>query len=143
MDDSSSPEKSSLEETSRNPALGIAALAIALHRKSNNVSSLRTMDTSTPSSSSSVVSSSSSSSSNNLATAHANHPFFHYYGLLIHQQNMLQDLVRTGAYHDAIMRNASDFEGKVCRIFQRTPSPTAGTLVSFDIRHVDRSVSSP
>jgi histone-arginine methyltransferase CARM1 len=31
----------------------------------------------------------------------------------VHQQNMLQDLVRTGAYHSAIMANASDFRGKV------------------------------
>ncbi len=30
------------------------------------------------------------------------HPFFHYYGLLPHQQNMLQDAVRTGTYKNAI-----------------------------------------
>lgn len=39
------------------------------------------------------------------------HPFFHYYGMLVHQQNMLQDYVRTGAYHTAVMHNASDFLG--------------------------------
>lgn len=26
------------------------------------------------------------------------HPFLHYYGMLAHQQNMLQDAVRTGTY---------------------------------------------
>ncbi len=31
------------------------------------------------------------------------HPFFHYYGLLPHQQNMLQDAVRTGTYQQAIV----------------------------------------
>lgn len=31
------------------------------------------------------------------------HPFFHYYGLLPHQQNMLQDAVRTGTYQRAIV----------------------------------------
>lgn len=44
---------------------------------------------------------------------HANHPFFRYYGMLSHQQNMLQDHIRTKAYHDAIVGNPSDFEGKV------------------------------
>lgn len=43
---------------------------------------------------------------------HASHPFFSYYGLLVHQQNMLQDLVRTGAYQSAILSNPSDFAGK-------------------------------
>jgi 2-polyprenyl-3-methyl-5-hydroxy-6-metoxy-1,4-benzoquinol methylase len=44
---------------------------------------------------------------------HANHPFFKYYGMLSHQQNMLQDHIRTTAYHDAIVGNPSDFAGKV------------------------------
>lgn len=44
--------------------------------------------------------------------AHNNHPFFSYYGLLVHQQNMMQDTVRTGAYHTAIVSNAADFAGK-------------------------------
>ncbi len=44
---------------------------------------------------------------------HQNHPFFSYYGLMIHQQNMMADLVRTGAYHDAIVKNAADFKDKV------------------------------
>jgi histone-arginine methyltransferase CARM1 len=39
--------------------------------------------------------------------------FSQYYGMLSHQQNMLQDLVRTGTYEKAILANASDFEGKV------------------------------
>ena len=36
-----------------------------------------------------------------------------YYASLIHQQNMLQDTVRTAAYHDAIVQNAVDFHDKV------------------------------
>ena len=38
---------------------------------------------------------------------------FHYYGMLQHQQNMLQDYVRTATYYTAIMENQSDFAGKV------------------------------
>lgn len=44
---------------------------------------------------------------------HLRHPFFHYYGMLVHQQNMLQDTVRTGTYHDAIMKNTVDFQDKI------------------------------
>lgn len=40
-------------------------------------------------------------------------PFSQYYGMLLHQQNMLQDQVRTSAYERAVLRNASDFKGKV------------------------------
>ncbi|KAJ3683723.1 hypothetical protein LUZ60_013950 [Juncus effusus] len=39
--------------------------------------------------------------------------YFHYYGQLLHQQNMLQDFVRTGTYYAAVIENRSDFEGKV------------------------------
>ncbi|XP_010442359.1 PREDICTED: probable histone-arginine methyltransferase 1.4 [Camelina sativa] len=39
--------------------------------------------------------------------------YFHYYGQLLHQQNMLQDYVRTGTYHAAVMENRSDFAGRV------------------------------
>ncbi|CAA0408574.1 putative methyltransferase [Arabidopsis thaliana] len=39
--------------------------------------------------------------------------YFHYYGQLLHQQNMLQDYVRTGTYHAAVMENRSDFSGRV------------------------------
>lgn len=39
--------------------------------------------------------------------------YFHYYGMLQHQQNMLQDVTRTGTYHAAITENRADFEGKV------------------------------
>jgi tRNA A58 N-methylase Trm61 len=39
--------------------------------------------------------------------------YFHYYGMLQHQQNMMQDATRTGTYFWAIMSNLSDFEGKV------------------------------
>ena len=46
-------------------------------------------------------------------TTHENHPFFHYYGLLVHQQNMLQDPIRTGTYHKAITINTRDFKDKV------------------------------
>ncbi|WIA08179.1 hypothetical protein OEZ85_007633 [Tetradesmus obliquus] len=38
--------------------------------------------------------------------------YFHYYGMLMHQQNMLQDMTRTGTYHAAITENRADFEGK-------------------------------
>ncbi|ESW26278.1 hypothetical protein PHAVU_003G105500 [Phaseolus vulgaris] len=39
--------------------------------------------------------------------------YFHYYGQLLHQQNMLQDYVRTGTYHAAVIENRSDFAGRV------------------------------
>lgn len=39
--------------------------------------------------------------------------YFHYYGQLLHQQNMLQDYVRTGTYYAAVMENRIDFSGKV------------------------------
>ncbi|XP_010524707.1 PREDICTED: probable histone-arginine methyltransferase 1.3 [Tarenaya hassleriana] len=39
--------------------------------------------------------------------------YFHYYGQLLHQQNMLQDYVRTGTYYAAVMENRSDFSGRV------------------------------
>lgn len=33
--------------------------------------------------------------------------------MLMHQQNMLQDQVRTGTYYAAILENTGDFQGKV------------------------------
>eukprot|EP00897_Mesotaenium_endlicherianum_P003545 jgi/Mesen1/3218/ME001865S02419 len=39
--------------------------------------------------------------------------YFHYYGQLLHQQNMLQDYVRTGTYYAAVLENKVDFEGRV------------------------------
>ncbi|EEF45534.1 probable histone-arginine methyltransferase 1.3 [Ricinus communis] len=39
--------------------------------------------------------------------------YFHYYGQLLHQQNMLQDYVRTGTYYAAVIENRSDFFGRV------------------------------
>lgn len=39
--------------------------------------------------------------------------YFHYYGQLQHQQNMLQDYIRTGTYYEAIMENKSDFQDKI------------------------------
>lgn len=39
--------------------------------------------------------------------------YFHYYGQLLHQQNMLQDYVRTGTYYAAVIENRVDFSGKV------------------------------
>ncbi|XP_074292341.1 putative histone-arginine methyltransferase 1.4 [Silene latifolia] len=39
--------------------------------------------------------------------------YFHYYGQLLHQQNMMQDYVRTGTYYAAVMENRVDFNGKV------------------------------
>lgn len=42
----------------------------------------------------------------------AKHPFFKFYGQLSQQQNMLQDLVRTGTYHEAVHGNPDDFLNK-------------------------------
>ncbi|GAV74905.1 PRMT5 domain-containing protein [Cephalotus follicularis] len=39
--------------------------------------------------------------------------YFHYYGQLLHQQNMLQDYVRTGTYYAAVIENRADFVGRV------------------------------
>eukprot|EP00245_Coleochaete_scutata_P002345 TRINITY_DN13075_c0_g1_i1.p1 TRINITY_DN13075_c0_g1~~TRINITY_DN13075_c0_g1_i1.p1 ORF type:complete len:545 (-),score=104.08 TRINITY_DN13075_c0_g1_i1:696-2330(-) len=39
--------------------------------------------------------------------------YFHYYGQLLHQQNMLQDYVRTGTYYAAVIENKVDFEGRI------------------------------
>ncbi|KAJ7980272.1 Protein arginine N-methyltransferase [Quillaja saponaria] len=39
--------------------------------------------------------------------------YFHYYGQLLHQQNMLQDYVRTGTYYAAVIENCADFAGRV------------------------------
>ncbi|XP_068662276.1 probable histone-arginine methyltransferase CARM1 [Aristolochia californica] len=39
--------------------------------------------------------------------------YFHYYGQLLHQQNMLQDYVRTGTYYAAVIENRSDFHDRV------------------------------
>lgn len=39
--------------------------------------------------------------------------YFHYYGQLLHQQNMLQDYVRTGTYYAAVLENYLDFQGRV------------------------------
>lgn len=40
-------------------------------------------------------------------------PFSQYYGMLLHQQNMLQDHVRTSTYERAMLENAGDFRDKV------------------------------
>ncbi|KAK8802326.1 hypothetical protein WA538_003443 [Blastocystis sp. DL] len=48
-----------------------------------------------------------------VAVAEKEHPFYRYYGQLSHQQNMLQDSIRTGTYYNAVSYNVSDFEGKV------------------------------
>lgn len=39
--------------------------------------------------------------------------YFHYYGQLLHQQNMLQDYVRTGTYYAAVIENRADLIGRV------------------------------
>ncbi|KAL5701228.1 type I protein arginine methyltransferase [Ranunculus cassubicifolius] len=39
--------------------------------------------------------------------------YFHYYGQLLHQQNMLQDYVRTRTYYAAVIQNRADFIGRV------------------------------
>jgi histone-arginine methyltransferase CARM1 len=43
----------------------------------------------------------------------SDNPFTQYYGQLLHQGNMLQDHIRTGAYQHAFLRNESDFRDKV------------------------------
>lgn len=40
-------------------------------------------------------------------------PFSQYYGMLLHQQNMLQDHIRTSTYERAMLENRADFEGKI------------------------------
>ncbi|CAA6654277.1 unnamed protein product [Spirodela intermedia] len=39
--------------------------------------------------------------------------YFHYYGQLLHQQNMLQDYVRTGTYFAAVVENRADFHDRI------------------------------
>lgn len=39
--------------------------------------------------------------------------YFHYYGQLAQQQNMLQDLVRTGTYKRSMIDNYADFHDAV------------------------------
>ncbi|XP_031497788.1 probable histone-arginine methyltransferase CARM1 isoform X2 [Nymphaea colorata] len=39
--------------------------------------------------------------------------YFHYYGQLLHQQNMLQDYVRTGTYYAAVIENRVDFQDRI------------------------------
>ncbi|KAK8954613.1 putative histone-arginine methyltransferase CARM1 [Platanthera zijinensis] len=39
--------------------------------------------------------------------------YFHYYGQLPHQQNMLQDYTRTGTYFAAVIENYADFNGRI------------------------------
>ncbi|KAL3626513.1 putative histone-arginine methyltransferase 1.3 [Castilleja foliolosa] len=39
--------------------------------------------------------------------------YFHYYGQLLHQQNMMQDYVRTGSYYAAVLENRIDFTDRV------------------------------
>jgi len=44
---------------------------------------------------------------------HQNDSFSFYYGLLSHQQNMLEDSIRTSTYQNAMLRNCKDFKDKV------------------------------
>eukprot|EP00958_Prasinococcus_capsulatus_P002758 scaffold236_cov419-Prasinococcus_capsulatus_cf.AAC.44 len=39
--------------------------------------------------------------------------YFRYYGQILHQQNMLQDMVRTSTYYTAFMENRRDFNGSI------------------------------
>lgn len=43
--------------------------------------------------------------------------YFEFYGFLSQQQNMLQDMARTGTYHRAIVDNSIDFTNKVKKNF--------------------------
>ena len=47
--------------------------------------------------------------SNNVGTWDS---FFHYYGMIVHQQNMLHDRVRTGTYKTAFDQNKIDFDNE-------------------------------
>ncbi|TMW57527.1 hypothetical protein Poli38472_003452 [Pythium oligandrum] len=40
-------------------------------------------------------------------------PFSQYYGMLLHQQNMLQDHIRTSTYERAMLENSADFKDKI------------------------------
>ncbi len=53
------------------------------------------------------------SSSAETGPAVQENPFTMYYGQLLHQGNMLQDYVRTGAYQQAMLNNPSSFKDKV------------------------------
>ncbi|KAJ2181500.1 hypothetical protein GGF45_001487, partial [Coemansia sp. RSA 551] len=44
---------------------------------------------------------------------HRDPSYFQYYSQLQHQQNMLQDYVRTSAYHTAITQNSAVFRNRV------------------------------
>ena len=81
-----------------NPALGLAMMAAA----GAGAARATTASTGTPSSALDF----------RRPGSHDNHPFFSYYGLLVHQQNMMQDSIRTSAYQTAITENAPDFAGK-------------------------------
>jgi histone-arginine methyltransferase CARM1 len=100
-----------------NPIFALSALLIAqkLHM-ANSISSsssgaIRALDS--LSSTSSTSTSTTTTTTSALSAPVTSHPYFSYYGQLIHQQNMLQDLIRTSAYHDAVTRNRKDFEGKI------------------------------
>lgn len=47
------------------------------------------------------------------ASSERDRTYFGYYGMLMHQQNMLLDAVRTSAYQSAILSNYPDFRDKV------------------------------
>lgn len=47
------------------------------------------------------------------ASSDSSNPFTQYYSQLLHQGNMLQDLVRTGTYQQAFVQNTYDFTDRV------------------------------
>ncbi|KAI3469390.1 hypothetical protein Pfo_026053 [Paulownia fortunei] len=59
-----------------------------------------------------IVSSSTSKFDDKIESSSAK-MYFHYYGQLLHQQNMLQDYVRTGTYYAAVLENRIDFIDRV------------------------------
>ena len=61
--------------------------------------------------------------------------FFRYYGQLVHQQNMLQDYVRTSAYRDAIMKNRQNFQGKVVMDVVRVFRFIAATFIQIKTKN--------
>jgi histone-arginine methyltransferase CARM1 len=109
------PQQPQLQSPRANPLVALAALSIAAARERRLSSGVSGGASSIAAGASRALDASSSSSApaSSAEDALRAHPYFPYYGLLVHQQNMLQDLVRTQCYHDAFERNAADFRDKV------------------------------
>lgn len=86
-------------DTASNPALGLALLVANLWRGKATEAPMEDGSKAQPAGSG--------------GEKETKNPFTCYYASLVHQQNMLQDTVRTAAYHSAITGNPADFRGKV------------------------------